>query len=216
MDKRIEFEMIDTGGIGFLTELEGSGLYYGLSTPCGDLYEAQELYADHGRFDSNSLIFVSFEENRVYEPIKTEIGVYFERPVCLDKTIYLLKADFAKHRIGIYAWNKEEDVIEETALLDLDIVKDCYNLRLIKSPLTLTRSGHENLFQILWPEKSEFMISPRESLDHRKGDLLLFSMWHEDPDYREEVIVRNISDGRILERYDGSIYLIDGKEYIVK
>ena len=216
MDNRFEFETIDTGGIGFLTELEESGLFYGLSTPCGDLYEAEELYNENRGIDSNRLIFVSFEENRVYEPVKAKKGVYFERPLFAEDVVYLLNVDFVQRKIGIYSWNKKEDSTKEVALLDLDIVKDCYNLRLAKSPLTLVRSGHENLFQVLWPQRSEFMISPRESLDHREGDLLVFGMWHEDPDYREEVIVRNLADGSVMERIDGSIYRIRGKEYIVK
>ncbi len=215
MDRPIEFEMIDTGGIGFLSQLEGSDLYYGLSTPCGDLYEAQELYDDGKAFDSNRLVFVSFEENKVYEPMKAQKGVYFERPVCLNGTIYLLNVNFEKKKIGIYAWNKKEADVEETVLIDLGIVSDCYNLRLTKSPLTLVRSGHENLFQVLWPESSEFMISPRESLDHRAGELLLFSMWHEDPDYREELVVRKLKDGSVVERHEGYIYQIGGKEYII-
>ena len=216
MDKGIAFETIDTGGIGFLTKLEESDLYYGLSTPCGDLYEAEELYRDGREIDSNRLIFVCFEENRVYEPLKAEKGTYFERPLCIEDEVFLLRADFVRRKIAIYAWNRKQDAVEELALLDLDIVKDCYNLRLAKSPLSLVRSGHENLFQVLWPERSEFMISPRESLDHREGDYLLFSMWHEDPDYREEVIVRKLTDGTVLERHDGCIYQIAGKEYIVK
>jgi len=216
LDKTFEFQTIDTDGIGFLAKLEESDLYYGLSVPCGDLYEAEELFVDGGKFDSNRLVFVCFEENRVYEPLKAEKGSYFERPVCIEEVIYLLRVDFIKRKIAIYAWQKGQTSVEEIVLLDLDIVKDCYNLRLIKSPLTLVRSGHENLFQILWPEKAEFAISPRESLDHREGELLLFSMWHEDPDYREEVIVRDLTDGKILERHDGFIYRINGKEYIVR
>lgn len=212
----IDFETIDTGGIGFLCRLEESDLYYGLSTPSGDLYEAEELFNDGGEIDSNRLIFVSFTENRVYEPLKAQKGVYFEQPVCIDGTIYLLQVDFVKRKIGIFAWRNQEDAIEEVALLDLNIVKDCYNLKLVKSPLTLVRSGHESLFEILWPQRCGFMISPRESLDHRENDLLLFSIWHEDPDYREEIIVRNLEDGTILERHDGYIYRINGKEYIVK
>ena len=114
MDKAFEFQTIDTDGIGFLAKLEESDLYYGLSVPCGDLYEAEELFVDGGKFDSNRLVFVCFEENRVYEPLKAEKGSYFERPVCIEEVIVRDLTDgkiLERHDGFIYRINGKEYIV---------------------------------------------------------------------------------------------------------
>jgi hypothetical protein len=30
-------------------------------------------------------------------------------------------------------------------------------------------------------------------------------MWYEDPDYREEIVVRSLQEGQIIEKYRGSM-----------
>ena len=93
---------------------------------------------------------------------------------------------------------------------------DCYNLRLITSPLSIIRQGSENLFQIIWPRKAEFYIDPAESIDHREGSELIFSKWYEDPDYREETVIRSYPSGEITKRIRGSVYAMkDGTSWIV-
>lgn len=106
---------------------------------------------------------------------------------------------------------------EKQVILPLSCVKDCYNLQLTAAPLTLIRQGHENDFQLLWPEQGSFGIAPTESLDSRDGDILLFSKWFEDPDYREETVIRRIPDGKILEQLPGSLFTDpDGKRWVLK
>jgi hypothetical protein len=104
---------------------------------------------------------------------------------------------------------------EVHARLPLGAVPDCYNLMLHTTPLTLTRQGHENTFQVVWPEQGSFTIEPQESLDSREGDKLVFSRWYEDPDYREEVIVRKYPTGEVLERANGTLMTMpDGQKWI--
>ena len=99
------------------------------------------------------------------------------------------------------------------AELGRERVKDCYNLQLHASPLCLTRQGGENRFQIVWPEQADFAIDGRESFDFRDGDRLYFARWYEDPDYREEVVVRRL-DGEIAETLPGSVFpLPDGSRW---
>lgn len=107
--------------------------------------------------------------------------------------------------------------ISEIFCLPLAAVKDCYNLHLTAAPLCLTRQGHENDFQLIWPERGSFPIAPSESLDSRDGSVLLFSQWFEDPAYREETVVRRIPDGKILERLPGSLFTDpEGRRWVLK
>ncbi len=59
----------------------------------------------------------------------------------------------------------------------------------------LTRSAHDNKFQILWPERRDFAIEDHEFFEFLEGNRLYTTVWYEDPDYREEVLVRDYETG---------------------
>ena len=62
-----------------------------------------------------------------------------------------------------------------------------------------------------------FPIGERETLNFREGDKLYFTVWYEDPDYREETIVRSLRDGTILDRFSGDIRIMpNGEKWLVK
>ena len=200
----MDYKTIDTEGITFLTELEGSdGLYFGMDSPSGDLYEAEELYAD-GKLKEHRMIFVS-SSGEVLDLFSLHGDGAFGDPVYLDGNIYYMAVLFSSRKILIAKYDVAAGSSGIMEVLDLDEVKDCYNLHLDKAPLTLTRQGHENDFQVVWPEKGSFEIDPRESFDFREGDLLVFSRWREDPEYREEAVIRSYPDGKILEILDGTL-----------
>ena len=67
----------------------------------------------------------------------------------------------------------------------------------------LTRQAHDGRFQIIWPEKVQFDIEETESFCERKKQKLYFCRWHEDPEYREEIVVRAYPTGKILEIIPG-------------
>jgi len=83
--------------------------------------------------------------------------------------------------------------------------------------LTLTRSPSDNTFEIVWPEQVSFAIEERETLNYRDGDKLYFTVWYEDPDYREETVVRSALDGAILDRLPGDIRVMpNGDKWLVR
>ena len=60
-------------------------------------------------------------------------------------------------------------------------------------------------------------IEERETLNFRDGDKLYFTVWYEDPDYREETVVRSVRDGSILDRYPGDIRIMpNGEKWNIK
>lgn len=206
-------KFIQTNGIQYLEILsEGSSWYCGTDYTCGDLYEAEEVFQNTGTCRPNRLIFVHYPDGTVYEPLKLVEGQYFGRPAEANGKICFFYVDFGKKEIKICECEDGLAEIHEIVTLSTDICADCYNLLLHTSPLMLTRQGGENTFEVLWPETTSFEIGPNESFIRREGDKLLFSTWYEDPEYREEVIVREWSSGTVLERIPGNLFIAPNKE----
>ena len=113
-------------------------------------------------------------------------------------------------------FHEAEGTTEPLAVLPLSIVADCYNLMLEASPLMLTRSAHDNQFQIIWPEHRDFAIEDHEIFEFLEENRLYTSVWYEDPDYREEVLVRDYDTGEVLERIPGSLRSMpDGQNWLL-
>lgn len=208
---------IITNGITDLEPLAGSSeWYWGTDYASGDLYEAEELFRSGHPIRKNRLVLVRCPEGTVYEPVRTKPGQYLGRPAYHDGQVVLLLVDFPQEKIHIQIFRETDGTTESLAVLPLSIVEDCYNLMLEASPLMLTRSAHDNQFQILWPERRDFAIEDHEIFEFLEGNRLYTSVWYEDPDYREEVLVRDFDTGEVLERIPGSLHSMpDGQNWLL-
>ena len=208
---------IITNGITDLELLAGSSeWYWGTDYASGDLYEAEELFRSGHPIRKNRLVLVRCPEGTVYEPVRTKPGQYLGRPAYHDGQVVLLLVDFPQEKIHIQIFRETDGTTESLAVLPLSIVEDCYNLMLEASPLMLTRSAHDNQFQILWPERRDFAIEDHEIFEFLEGNRLYTSVWYEDPDYREEVLVRDYDTGELLERIPGSLRSMpDGQNWLL-
>lgn len=209
---------IKTGGITHIEPLDGSPCWYwGTDYTHGDLYEAEELFKLSHPVMSNKLVFVRYPEGEVIQPVVGKEGQYFGRPIYCNGHITMLLVDFPAEQIRILQYDEGRKSTEVLQTILLTEVDDCYNLMLKTSPLMLTRHGHEDRFQIVWPEKVVFSVGERESFWFRDGDKLYFSAWQEDPEYREEVIVRMIGTGEVLMHTSGSPMIMpDGQLWVLK
>ena len=124
--------------------------------------------------------------------------------------------DFPKEEIRILTFHEAEETTKPLAVLPLSIVAECYNLMLEASPLMLTRSAHDNQFQIIWLERRDFVVEDHEYFEFLEGNRLYTSVWYEDPDYREELLVRDYDTGEVLERIPGSFcQMPDGQKWLL-
>ena len=181
----------------------------------GDLYEAEELFRMGHPVQSNRLYLIHYPDGTVYEPVPAVAGQYLGYPMYDNGAVALLVVNFPEGIIRILRFRPGE--ISEVAHIPLSAVKDCYNLMLHKDPLTLTRSPRDSTFEIVWPEQAQFSIDEREALNFRDRDKLYFTVWYEDPDYREETVVRSVRDGSILDRYPGDIRIMpNGDKWLLK
>ena len=192
-----------------MEKLEGTTKWYwGTDYIHGDLYEAEELFNNNHKIKSNTLLFVSYPDGKVIEPIKAQDGQYFGRPIYYNNNIIILIVDFNKQLIKLEQYDDITSEIVNIVSIPLSEVKDCYNL--------LTREGNENVFEIIYPNKIQFPIGNGESFYFRKDDHLYFSVWVEDEQYREEVIIRDINTGDIIEKKAGAITVMpDGQVWLL-
>lgn len=179
----------------------------------GDLYEAEELFRQGHYVRSNRLYLIHYPDGTVYEPVPPVDGQYLGYPVYDDGYVVLLVVNFSESMIHILRFLHQQEKTQEVARLSLSTVGDCYNLILYTSPLSLTRQSNDGTFEIIWPEKVSFVIDDRETFNFREGDKLYFNIWYEDPDYREETLVRSLQDGTILERFPGDIRIMPNREW---
>ena len=210
---------IETTGITYIEPIPGATTewYYGMDREQGDLYEAEEIYRTGLPVKGCRLCLVHYPEGTVYTPIHGTEGQYCEAPVYLDGGIYMINVDFPKSLIQILRFDCEDHKTDIHAELPLSSVKDCYNLRLDVTPLTLTRqSSGENSFQIAWPEKTAFRMEAHESFFLRDGEKLFFNKGYEEGEgadyrYREETVVRDLS-GNVTEILPGDVMLMPDGE----
>lgn len=206
-----------THGILDLRPLAGSSeWYWGMDYTGGDLYEAGDLYRDEHPIQRNRLVLIHYPEGTVYEPVRPEPGQYLGVPEYYNGQVALLMVDFPKEKIHILPFDERAGRTTSIAVLPLSLAEDCYNLMLKSSPLLLTRAPQDNRFCILWPERREFMLEDRESFIFLDGDKMYTSIWYEDPDYREEVLVREFATGKVLERMPGILWpMPDGQKWLL-
>lgn len=206
--------IIDIHGITNMELLRGGNneWYWATDYIHGDLYEAEELFRDGNSVRSNRLYLIHYPDGTVYEPVPPVDGQYLGYPVYDGDSVVLLVVNFTESMIHILRFLPHQEKTQEVAQLPLSLVKDCYNLILHTSPLTLTRQPNDGTFEIVWPEKMSFAIDGKETFNFRDGDKLYFNIWYEDPNYREETLVRALKDGTILEQFSGDIRIMPNGE----
>ncbi len=209
---------IETNGITYMEPVPGGTgeWYFGLDHPQGDLYEAEEIYSSGRPVEGRDLILIHYPDGTVFRPVKKTAGEYCEAPVYSDGGIFILNVSFKDSEIRVLRFDCEALTKKTVAVLALDTVKDCYNLQLHVSPVTLTRQGAEGRFDMVWPERRSFDMGEHESFFLRDGNRLFFNKWYEEgggEDYRywEETVVRDL-DGKVLDVLPGDLRLMPDGE----
>ncbi len=204
----------DLGGLTYLRPLQDPAgeWYYALNYPDGDLYEAEEIHAEGGALAGSLFYLLRYPDGEVIKPLERKADTVIGEPVYYGGVISFPSVDFTDGMIRIWRFSCSGRTLREAAALPLSSVKDCYNLRLHEHPLTLSRQPNDGSFELLWPERKTFAVRPTESFFHRDGRRLFFGDWKEDPDYREETVIRDAETGEELERLPGDITVMPNGE----
>ena len=167
-------------------------------------------------WDCNSFYLIRYPDGKIFQPFTPKDGRYIGTPVYADGKIFFVLAAFPQGCISIIGFDSQQKECSQIAQLPLNEVEDCYNLLLHTSPLMLSRHSGD-IFEIVWPERRRFSVGIREALNFRQGDRLYFTAWYEDPDYREETVVRAVADGTVLETFPGDIRIMpNGDKWLLR
>ena len=202
---------------GVFERAEGSDKWYWCSDFTGDLYEAEEIANQGKDFEGTDMSIIRYPDGKVFKPFEKKKNIYINNPVADGEALAFLAADFYMGFINIFRYFPERDFTETAAAMPIKSLRNCYNLRLVTSPLTLCGGDcYDGKIEIVWPEKAVFDVSEKEILICRDNDIFYFNEWFEDPEYREEISVRDIKNGKVIKKYNGSMYgMPDGSWWII-
>lgn len=207
---------LDLHGITFMRPVkEGTAeWHYAMDYDNGDLYEAQEIYEYQGghSVDGNHLFLIHYPDGELIEPMPSRKNLAIGEPVYFDQKISFVTVDFDADEICIYQFDCDTREVKELDKISLSSVEDCFNLRLFEHPLTLSRQPNNSTLELIWPKKKTIRIGEKESFFFREGDRLYFNTWYEDPDFREETVVRSAKTGKVIETLPGDIHIMPNGE----
>ncbi|WP_152539116.1 hypothetical protein [Fervidicella metallireducens] len=182
---------------------ESDSWYYGQWTPCSEAYEVPDF---ENKYPGTRLYFIEYPSGKVLEPIKQEKNVFLERPVyeSKDNSFGIIRYDFNKEVIQVLIFKPECSSVEVLTEMPFSKVGDMINVRLITSPFTLVKHDVQgDAVDFLWPKEIHIQLEENEGLHFQNDGKLYTSKWIEDPYYREEIIIRAVETGEILERSPG-------------
>ncbi|MDD7267753.1 MAG: hypothetical protein SPL15_06715 [Lachnospiraceae bacterium] len=209
----MNYKRIDTNGIEYLDTLQGTDEWYWGSDFCmGDLYEAEDLFQSNRAVKGNRLVFVKYPEGDVVEPIPQKEGQYFGSPIFFNGVIVILLVDFYENKIKVISYHDESKELKTMAIIDRFEITDSYKLLLHISPLFLSGEGNGGIYKILWPERTEFHIEDNETIFQREDEILISSIWTENPEYHEDIMIRRYPTGEILDRFSGNLIEMPDKQ----
>ena len=184
--------------------------YFGQWTPCSEAYEVPEF---KNKYPGTRLYFIEYPSGKVFEPINQEANVFLERPVYeyKDNSFGIIRYDFNKEVIQIIIFKPECSSVKTIKEIPFSKVGDMVNLLLIISPFALVKHDvHNDSVEFLWPKEINYEFEKNESLDFQDDGKLYLTKWIEDPEYREEIIVRDAITGQIIERSPGYLRRMPG------
>lgn len=170
---------------------------------CQDEYMGNKVY----------LIHIS---GKIFEPVKQEKNIYLSNPVYNvdDNAFAIVKFDFNKKIIQILKYDIETNHCSVVGEVPLSKGGDLINVGVLQNSYTLVK--HENLddFAIfLYPVEKKIQLEENEVLVLLNDNKLISFKWIEDPDYREEIIIRNFETNEVLERKDGFNAIMPNGEF---
>lgn len=81
---------------------------------------------------------------------------------------------------------------------------DLINLKILQNSYILVKyENKEDTVNIIYPDEKCIRLEENEAFVSLVGNRLISSKWIEDPDYREEIIIRDYETTEITERKDG-------------
>ncbi len=185
--------------------IEGtSQWFYCQCTPCGEAYEVPEY---NGNYMGTRLYIFNIDGD-VFEPISQKKNVFIDAPVFSNErhSFGIILYDFNQSVIQAFEYFPKQEKLSLLVEIPISKAGDLVNVRIVKEPFILVKHDvHNNGVDFLWPVERHYQFEENESLCFIDGETLITSKWIEDPNYREEIIFRQVSTGNIVKRKAGLI-----------
>lgn len=196
-------------------EVEGSKeWYYAKQQKTYDLYDEHNYFNSGNKVENNRLIFIHYPDGKIIEPVLAKEGQCFGEPVYHNDKLMILLVDFKNDKINIISYDDNSKKVENIAKFPLSSVKDCYNMKFELNPFMIIRQDGDS-FDIIWPEKREYKLEPTESFCFIEGEKIYFEKWYDEPEYHQEIVIKNLRTGEVIERIEGSwIIMPNGENWI--
>lgn len=189
--------------------------YYGQCTPCAECYEVLEFCGNY----PGTRLYLFCIDGSIYEPVKQEKNVFLERPVynIERESLGFIRYDFRNEKMQLIEFQiktKESGILTE---LPLSKAGDMINVRIVTDPYMVVKHNiHDDTVDFLWPIEKRYQFEENESLDFVHDNKLFTSKWMEDPDYHEEIIIREMDSGNIIDRKPGFLVpMPDGTKWMM-
>lgn len=161
--------------------------------------------SDNFIFEGNQLFLMNIS-GRIFEPIQQKHNVFLSQPIYNidDNALAIIKYDFSKGSIQIVKYDIQTDYCSVVGEVSLSKGGDLINVRILQNSYVLVK--HEpikDITSILYPFEKKIQLEENEGLFLINDNKLISRKWIEDPDYREEIIVRDFNTTEITERKNG-------------
>lgn len=177
--------------------------------------DVEDILDFQNDYTGNRLYLIHIS-GKIFEPVKQEKNVYLSEPVYNvdDNAFAIVKFDFNKKIIQILRYDIETDHCSVVGEVPLSKGGDLINVGVLQNSYILVK--HENLDDsavFLYPVEKSLQLEEHEGLYLLNDNKLISFKWIEDPDYREEIIIRDYVTNEIIERKDGFNAIMPNGEF---
>lgn len=181
-----------------------------------DFLDVEDLLEtpDNFIFEGNQVFLINIS-GRIFEPIQQEHNVFLSKPIynADDNALAIIKYDFSKECIQIVKYDIQTDSCSVIGEVPLSKGEDLINVRILQNSYVLIKHEFiEDITNILYPVEKQIQLEKNEDLFLISDGRLISSKWIEDPDYREEIIVRDFNTTEIITRKNGYVSIMPNGE----
>lgn len=185
----------------YAEHIDGSDKWFYCQIP-NSIYPDDLLDKDY-KFEGTRLIMLNIQ-GEMFEPIKRKINVCLSQPFYnVDENKFLvIRSDFNNKVIQLIKFSTTMN--DATVIFEMPLQNggDMINLLVVRNSDVFAKYEDEE-FILFYPYNTSFKLEENESVFAANNNKFICSKWYENPDYKEEIIIRSIPDGKIVDRKPG-------------
>lgn len=177
--------------------------------------DVEDILDFQNEYMGNKVYLINIS-GKIFEPIKQENNIYLSNPIYNvdDHAFAIIKFDFNKKTIQIIKYDIETDNCSVAGEVPLSKGGDLINICILQNSYTLVKHEISNdSVIILYPVEKRIQLEENEGLVLLNDNKFISFKWIEDPDYREEIIIRDYETNEVIERKDGFNVIMPNGEF---